>query len=112
VVDDDAGVRDLLVKVLRNAGYRCTAETKLPSRGTQADVVLTDVPRPPTLYALKRLVSRVTATRAAEVVLVTAHLEVRAGLARRVGAAAVLRKPFSRADLLRTVDAALVRRRA
>lgn len=117
VVDDDADVRELLCRMLEQDGYAAAAA----SGGAQAlrsiesdapDLVITDVVMPGMdgFEVLQRL--RHLAPQAGVLVMSGGGrlgLDLYLETARRLGASAVLRKPFTRAEMLDAVRRALPR---
>jgi len=115
VVEDDVSVRHSLVRVLVNAGYEATATASGADglrlyRENGADLVLTDILMPEMsgtelIRQLKDLAPRlpVIAMSAGE----RARDFEQLGDAHAVGAIGLLRKPFTRDELLAVVAAAL-----
>ncbi len=112
IVDDEAGVRELLANVLQSYGaYKIfTAvngeEALEMARVERPDLVLMDV-RMPLLdgNATCRMIKNDPATGDARVVMLTGH--PRAGVLQEAvdaGADALVTKPFSKTDLLRAVE--------
>ncbi|OIN98321.1 MAG: hypothetical protein AUJ49_13510 [Desulfovibrionaceae bacterium CG1_02_65_16] len=118
VVDDDGDVRELICRMLEQGGYRAVPA----NGGRQAlneiakldlDLVITDVVMPDVdgFEVLLKLRNLAPGTGALVVsgggrVGPDIYLET----ARRLGAQAVLRKPFTRAEMLEAVRQALSRR--
>lgn len=108
VIDDDAGVRDLIVTSLKSQGYRAVARrdaisglVRLMSVG--ADVVVLDW-RMPGLDGLDLLETLQRGYPEVPVVFMTGDPNPAvAGKARAAGAFGVLRKPFRIDDLLEQV---------
>ncbi|MBU1042450.1 MAG: response regulator [Proteobacteria bacterium] len=115
VVDDDADVRDMLCRTLTASGY----EAIPAAGGRQAveyltlgapDLVITDVVMPgvdgfEVLLKLRRMLP------GARALIMSGggriEPEVYLDMARRLGARCILRKPFTRAEMLDAVEQAL-----
>lgn len=117
VVDDDADVRDLVCSMLEDCGFEPVAaaggrQALAQALGAPPDLVITDVVMPgldgyELLQALHRLMPRLRSV----VMSGGGRLppEPYLATARRLGAGALLRKPFTKAELLGAVRAALAR---
>lgn len=115
VVDDDADVRELICRMLETNGYRAVPaeggrEALDRMRLLDPDLVITDVVMPDMDGFEVLLKLRVLAPRARALVVSgggrvppDTYLET----ARRLGARGVLRKPFTRTEMLEAVRQAL-----
>ena len=115
VVDDEAGVREMLTRALAARGFTCHAEQNALralgrlERGDYA-VVVTDIRMPHTdgLELLKRIKAFHPLT---EVIIITGVFELRSGLeAMRCGAYDYVTKPFAIDDVVFTIERALHKR--
>lgn len=115
VIDDDIDVREMLCRMLEQDGY----EVILTRGGRDAlerldglcpDLVITDVVMPEVDGIEVLLKLRLLAPKAEALVMSgggRADLELSLEKARRLGARAVLRKPFTKAEMLEAVHQAL-----
>jgi DNA-binding NtrC family response regulator len=107
VIDDDSATRDLIRQVLSDEGYELLQVNRLEEAAADAvpDLVITDLvglDRYESARAhasVRRVRERYPAT---PIVVCTGH-EQAAEESDQLGAAAVLRKPFTIEDLIRTV---------
>jgi two-component system response regulator (stage 0 sporulation protein F) len=115
VIEDEASVRHGLVRVLANAGYE-VSETANGADGLRlwreagADLVLTDILMPDT-NGIEVILELQRSAPGLPVVAMSAGERSRdfalLGEAKVLGAVSLLRKPFSRGELLAVVAAAL-----
>ena len=114
VVEDDPTLRAVLAYNLRREGYRVLEAADGPAglaaagrAGTRLVAVVLDLMLPGLdgLEVLRRLRADLS-TRGAAVVVLTASADQDAWAAAAAGGAAVVAKPFARADLLARVRAA------
>lgn len=120
VVDDDMDVREMLCRMLEQDGYEVTpaeggreALERLDSLAP--DLVITDVVMPEVDGFEVLLKLRLLAPGAGALVMSgggRANPEIYLETARRLGASAVLRKPFTRAEMLEAVHRVLAPRNA
>ncbi|PKN08865.1 MAG: response regulator [Deltaproteobacteria bacterium HGW-Deltaproteobacteria-8] len=115
VVDDDADVRDMVCRTLTASGYEA-----IPASGGQQalerlerdppDLVITDVVMPEVDGFAVLLKLRLAAPGVGALVMSgqgRIEPEVFLDMSRRLGARSILRKPFTRAEMLRAVEQAL-----
>ncbi|MFM1860339.1 MAG: response regulator [Burkholderiaceae bacterium] len=118
IVDDELGVRELLLEVLEDEGHAVTlAESATQARafhdGRSYDLVLLDIWMPDTdgVTLLKEWSSQGLLT--VPVVMMSGHATIDTAVeATRMGAFDFLEKPIALAKLLKTVSAALARAQA
>jgi two-component system nitrogen regulation response regulator NtrX len=113
VIEDDRDIRDLIGQVLSDEGYELTFVDGLDRAPADAvpDLVITDLVglRPYASGLARAWVRRVKERYpAAPIIVCTAHEPAFEELD-RLGAAALLGKPFTIAELLRTVDELITR---
>lgn len=113
VVEDEAGVRELLEEVLSGAGYRVTTYSRGAkaleglTRGDDADVVITDL-RMPGMSGEQLLAELRTRRPEVNVVVITAFGSIESAIGMvKAGAYDYLTKPFSSDELLLTVQRAM-----
>lgn len=111
VIEDDAGVRELLQNMLESAGHQVVATTESKRAhevvGRESpDLVLCDIAMPELDgYAVLRQLQADPATARYPVVFLTAHREFTERVrAFKAGAVDYVTKPFTRDTLLRKVD--------
>lgn len=115
IVDDEPGIRDLLIFELSQAGQAVTAakdgdEAVERIRAVEFDVVISDM-RMPGKSGIEVLKEAKAAAPDTEVLIMTAFGDLDAALGcLRAGAFDFLAKPFNTVDLLFSVDRALERR--
>ncbi|MBX7218990.1 MAG: sigma-54 dependent transcriptional regulator [Blastocatellia bacterium] len=116
VVDDEEIMRDVLETLLSGGGYRVdlakTGEEGLETYQQRAyDVVLLDVSMPG-MGGLKTLEALLKHDSEAVVIMITAYATFETAVtAWQLGAFNCIRKPFENAQILRTVESGLRRRR-
>jgi DNA-binding NtrC family response regulator len=113
VVEDEAGVRELLEEVLAGAGYRVTGygngakALEALARGLDADLVITDL-RMPGLGGEQLLAELRTRRPEVNVVVITAFGSIESAIGMvKAGAYDYLTKPFGSDELLLTVHRAM-----
>jgi CheY-like chemotaxis protein len=117
IVEDTRLMRDSLVDVLTAAGHDATTAgngleaVELVATGARFDVIVTDIIMPE-MDGIQAILELQTMQPDARIVAISggsARMEKAQGLetARRLGAVAVLEKPFEVDALLATIDAAL-----
>jgi DNA-binding response OmpR family regulator len=117
VIEDDADIRGLLERTLRNAGYETTFARDAVSalaviRKSSPDLIVLDIGLPggDGFVVLERL-SQFDALAMIPVVVITARTqEATRRRAEDAGVAASIQKPFSAATLLDTVSSVLATR--
>jgi len=113
VVEDEAGVRDLLEEILSGSGYHVTpfanggAALEALARGDDADVVITDLRMPG--MGGEQLLGEIRKRRPEiNVVVITAFGSIESAISMvKAGAYDYLTKPFSSDELLLTVQRAM-----
>ncbi|MEX2048329.1 MAG: sigma-54 dependent transcriptional regulator [Gemmatimonadota bacterium] len=113
VVEDEAGVRELLEEVLAGAGYRVTGygngsqALEALARGLDADLVITDL-RMPGIGGEQLLAELRTRRPEVNVVVITAFGSIESAIGMvKAGAYDYLTKPFGSDELLLTVQRAM-----
>ncbi len=118
VADDDADVRNIVAALLRAYGYEVGTvsdgneligrlDAALDAPDTMPDVIITDV-RMPTLSGFGVLSALRRARMSVPVIVITGCADASIGtFAKRLGAFAVLKKPFELDALMKVVGSAL-----
>ena len=118
IVDDELGVRELLLEVLEDEGYGITlaasaAQARSARQIKRFDLVLLDIWMPDTdgVTLLKEWSAQGLLTM--PVIMMSGHATIETAVeATRIGAFDFLEKPIALARLLKTVQAALARAQA
>lgn len=115
LVDDDAGIRDVCGRILREAGFEIqiaeSGESAVSLLDAPWDIVVTDLSMPGKINGIEVL-RQARARTAADVLIITASPELDTAIqAIREGAYDYLVKPVSRSVLLLAIDRCLERRR-
>nr|UOZ96300.1 Transcriptional regulatory protein ZraR [Cupriavidus sp.] len=118
IVDDELGVRELLLEVLEDEGHTVTlaanaAQARQSCQAKRFDLVLLDIWMPDTdgVTLLKEWSGQGLLTM--PVVMMSGHATIETAIeATRIGAFDFLEKPIALARLLKTVQAALARAQA
>lgn len=118
IVDDELGIRELLLEVLEDEGYGVTlaasaSEARRARQGKRFDLVLLDIWMPDTdgVTLLKEWSTQ--GNLVMPVIMMSGHATIETAIeATRIGAFDFLEKPISLAKLLKTVQAALARAQA
>lgn len=115
IVDDEAPIRAICERALRQAGYECASaesgEAALPRLSEAWDVVLTDLTMPGAINGTE-LLRRARASGIADVILMTAFPELNTAIeSLQGGAYDYLIKPFTVDNMLLVVKRCLEKRR-
>ena len=116
MVDDDAGMRISLDGLIRSLGYRaavfCAAEVFLESpEGRRAACVISDIEMPGGMDGITLAAKLLAASPDCPVILISAFVDERVcAAAERVGAFALIRKPFLGEALIDAIEEALAKK--